>query len=37
VATVHKRLKALGGVRMPLPHGIDPSRARPDRRAMRGR
>lgn len=37
VAAVHKRLKALGGVKMPLPHGIDPSRVRPDRRAMRGR
>ncbi len=37
VTTVHKRLKALGGVKMPLPHGMDPSRVRPDRRAMRGR
>lgn len=37
VAAVNKRLKALGGVKMPLPHGIDPMRVRPDRKAMRGR
>ena len=37
VATVQKRLKALGGIRPPVPKGIDPMRARPDRRAMRGR
>lgn len=37
VSEVTKRLKALGGVRMPVPKGVDPLRARPDRRAMRGR
>ncbi len=37
VAAVQKRLKALGGIRPPVPQGIDPLRARPDRRAMRGR
>jgi F0F1-type ATP synthase assembly protein I len=37
VAAVHKRLKALGGIRPPVPKGIDPMRARPDRKAMRGR
>ena len=37
VAAVHKRLRALGGVRPPVPQGVDPMRARPDRRAMRGR
>jgi F0F1-type ATP synthase assembly protein I len=37
VAAVQKRLKALGGLRPPVPQGIDPMRARPDRRAMRGR
>lgn len=34
---VAKRLNALGGLRMPLPKGIDPMRARPDRKATRGR
>ncbi len=37
VATVNKRMRALGGVKMPLPHGMDPTRVRPDRRSMRGR
>lgn len=37
VAKVNQRLKALGGVKMPLPHGIDPTRVRPDRKALRGR
>ncbi|WP_106208205.1 DUF4191 domain-containing protein [Kineococcus rhizosphaerae] len=37
VAAVQKRLKALGGIRPPVPKGIDPMNARPDRRAMRGR
>lgn len=37
VSAVQKRLKALGGIRPPVPQGIDPMRARPDRRAMRGR
>ncbi|NAZ83480.1 DUF4191 family protein [Kineococcus sp. R8] len=37
VGAVLKRLKALGGLRPPVPQGIDPMRARPDRKAMRGR
>ena len=36
-AEVSKRLKALGAARLPIPKGIDPARARPDRKAMRGR
>lgn len=34
---VHQRLKALGGVRAPVPPGMDPRKARMDRRALRGR
>jgi hypothetical protein len=37
VSEVSKRLRALGGMRPPIPKGIDPSRMRPDRRASRGR
>ncbi|MGV1008958.1 MAG: DUF4191 domain-containing protein [Dermatophilaceae bacterium] len=37
VAAVNNRLRALGGVRPPLPQGLDPTKARVDRRAMRGR
>jgi hypothetical protein len=37
VAAVNKRLKAMGGMRPPLPAGVDPNRARMDRKAMRGR
>ena len=36
-AVVNKRLKSLGGVRPPIPKGIDPTRARVDRKAMRGK
>ena len=36
VTQVNRRLKALGGVRPPIPAGIDPMRARPDRKAGRG-
>lgn len=36
-AEITKRLRALGGVRLPIPKGIDPTRARPDRKGMRGR
>lgn len=36
-AEVAKRLKALGAARPPIPKGIDPTRARPDRKGMRGR
>ncbi|WNB84488.1 DUF4191 domain-containing protein [Cellulomonas sp. ATA003] len=37
VSEVIKRLTALGAVRLPVPKGIDPMRARPDRKGMRGR
>lgn len=37
VAEVGKRLTALGAVRLPVPKGVDPMRARPDRKGMRGR
>ena len=36
VAAVNKRIAALG-TRLPIPKGIDPYRARPDRKATRGR
>ncbi|MHA7263849.1 DUF4191 domain-containing protein [Arthrobacter sp. TMN-37] len=36
VYAVDKRLRALG-TRLPIPKGVDPFKARPDRRAMRGR
>ncbi len=34
---VHQRLKALGGPKAPIPPGMDPRKARMDRRSMRGR
>ncbi|MGC5627083.1 DUF4191 domain-containing protein [Georgenia sp. Z1344] len=37
IAAVTKRLKALGGIRQSVPKGIDPNKARPDRKGMRGR
>jgi hypothetical protein len=37
MALVNKRLKALGGLRAPLPPGVDPMRARMDRKALRGK
>ena len=37
VSQVIGRLRALGGVRPPIPKGIDPTRVRPDRRGVRGR
>ncbi|MFB9070773.1 DUF4191 domain-containing protein [Citricoccus parietis] len=37
VQAVDKRLNSLGSTKMPIPKGIDPYRARPDRKAMRGR
>ncbi|MDO8145243.1 MULTISPECIES: DUF4191 domain-containing protein [Isoptericola] len=36
-AEVGKRLKSLGGMRLPVPKGVDPMNARPDRKGMRGR
>ncbi|MBT9254795.1 DUF4191 domain-containing protein [Phycicoccus sp. MAQZ13P-2] len=37
VSVVNKRLKSLGGLKPPVPKGIDPTKARMDRKAMRGR
>ncbi|PPK95337.1 uncharacterized protein DUF4191 [Kineococcus xinjiangensis] len=37
VEHVTKRLRAMGAVKPPIPKGIDPMRARPDRKATRGR
>lgn len=37
VQAVDKRLSALGANRLPIPKGIDPYKARPDRKAARGR
>lgn len=36
-AQVIKRLRSLGGARPPIPQGVDPLRARPNRKMMRGR
>ena len=36
-SVVNKRLKSLGGMKPPIPTGIDPTRARVDRKAMRGK
>lgn len=36
VQTVHKRISTLN-TRLPIPKGVDPQRARPDRKSMRGR
>lgn len=37
IAQVSKRLSSLGAKGLPIPKGVDPMRARPDRRAMHGR
>ncbi|MBT1002122.1 DUF4191 family protein [Paenarthrobacter sp. DKR-5] len=37
VHTVSKRIASLGANRMPIPKGVDPYKARPDRRAAKGR
>lgn len=37
ITQVSKRLASLGSKGLPIPKGIDPSKVRPDRRAMRGR
>jgi len=37
LAQVNARLTALGATRPPIPKGVDPMRARPDRKGMRGR
>ncbi|MBN2177542.1 MAG: DUF4191 family protein [Demequinaceae bacterium] len=36
-AAIESRIHALGAVKLPIPKGIDPMRARPDRKALRGR
>ncbi|MDR1392567.1 MAG: DUF4191 domain-containing protein [Bifidobacteriaceae bacterium] len=37
LAEVNRRLQSIGGMKLPVPKGIDPMRARPDRKALRGR
>jgi F0F1-type ATP synthase assembly protein I len=37
VTEVSKRLRAMGGAKPAIPKGVDPLRARPDRKASRGR
>lgn len=37
MAVVHKRLKSLPGIRQGVPAGVDPTRARMNRNALRGR
>jgi hypothetical protein len=37
VSEVAKRLRALGAAKLPIPKGVDPMRARPDRKATKGR
>ncbi len=37
MSLVNKRLKSLGGLKAPLPPGVDPTRARMDRKSLRGR
>ncbi|MDR1799716.1 MAG: DUF4191 domain-containing protein [Bifidobacteriaceae bacterium] len=37
LAVVAQRLKSLGTLNLPIPKGIDPMKARPDRKALRGR
>ena len=34
---VSARLRAIGGAKLPIPKGVDPMRARPDRKALKGR
>ncbi len=37
IAVIEKRLTALGTMKLPIPKGIDPMKARPDRKGTRGR
>ena len=37
MAVVNKRLRSIPGMRQNIPAGVDPTRARMDRRALRGR
>jgi len=34
---VANRLRAIGGAKLPVPKGVDPMRARPDRKALKGK
>ncbi|MGC4174857.1 DUF4191 domain-containing protein [Demequina sp.] len=36
-AAVSNRLRAIGGAKLPVPKGVDPLRARPDRKALKGK
>ena len=36
-SAVSARLRAIGGAKLPVPKGVDPMRARPDRKALKGR
>ena len=36
-AAVANRLRAIGGAKLPVPKGVDPMRARPDRKALKGK
>jgi hypothetical protein len=37
LAEVNRRMQSIGGMKLPVPKGVDPLRARPDRRALRGK
>jgi hypothetical protein len=37
VSAVNKRLKALGGLKPPVPAGVDPTKVRMDRKGLKGR
>ena len=37
VGEISRRMRALQQTRLPIPKGVDPTKVRPDRRAMRGR
>jgi hypothetical protein len=37
VAVVTKRIQSMGGLKLPVPKGVDPMKARPDHKALRGR
>ena len=37
VSAVHQRLSTLRSDQLPIPKGVDPMRARPDHKALRGR
>jgi hypothetical protein len=37
LAEVNRRVRSMGGMKLPVPKGIDPLKARPDHRALRGK